>query len=182
VQTITFSPSVTEEDNKYTGLKDKKVSWGAYFSFDYEVPEIMALRDTPFIYTFSFAVDQTIEVTETTLKGFVYLITGKLSAKSIGGPIMIFDISKKAAEAGMKHFLFVLAVISINLGIINLFPVPILDGGHIVMYTFEGITKRKIPLPVKEKIMTVGLVLLLMLMAFAIFNDFSRYLSVFSGI
>ncbi len=182
IQTITFSPSVTEEDNRYTGLKDRRVSWGAYFSFDYEIPEVMARRISPFAYTFKYAADQTIEVTETTLKGFVYLITGKLPAKSIGGPIMIFDISKKAAEAGFKHFLFVLAVISINLGIINLFPVPILDGGHIVMYAFEGISGKTIPLSVKEKMLTVGLVLLLMLMAFAIFNDFSRYISVFMGI
>jgi regulator of sigma E protease len=181
-ETISFKPIVTESDNKYTGLKDRRVSWGAYFSFDYDVPEVMAKRSYPLVYTFRFAIDQTVEVTETTLKGFAYLITGKLSTKSIGGPIMIFDISKKAAEAGLKHFLFVLAVISINLGIINLFPVPILDGGHIVMYTFEGLTRKTIPLAVKEKMLTAGLVLLLMLMAFAIFNDFSRYISVFMGI
>jgi len=179
---IEFSPIVTESDNKYTGLKDRRVSWGAYFSFDYDIPEVMAKRADPLFYTFNYAIEQTIEVTHTTLVGFAYLVSGKLSAKSIGGPIMIFDISKKAAEAGLKHFLFVLAVISINLGIINLFPVPILDGGHIIMYSFEGLTRKTIPLSVKEKMLTAGLILLLMLMAFAIFNDFSRYISVFTGV
>ncbi len=179
---IEFSPVIEESDNKYTGMTDRRVSWGAYFSFDYNVPEVMAKRASPFFYTFRFAADQTLEVTQTTLKGFAFLITGRLSARSIGGPIMIFDISKKAAEAGLKHFLFVLAVISINLGIINLFPIPILDGGYIVMYTVEGITRKTIPLSVKEKMLTVGLILLLMLMAFAIFNDFSRYISVFMGV
>jgi regulator of sigma E protease len=105
-----------------------------------------------------------------------------MSAKSLGGPIMIFDISKKAAEAGLKHFLFILAVISINLGIINLFPVPILDGGYIVMYTIEGIVRKQIPVSIKEKMLTAGLVMLLLLMAFAIFNDFSRYISIFTRV
>ena len=94
---------------------------------------------------------------------------------------MIFDISKKAAEAGLRHFLYILAVISINLGIINLFPVPVLDGGYIVMYTLEGAFRRTIPVSVKEKMLMVGMALLLLLMVYAIFNDVTRYLSIFFG-
>ena len=180
-EAITFKVAIEEKDNAFTGMKDRKVKWGAKFNFDYNVPEVMAKRADPVLFSFSYSFGQTWNMIEMTLKGFWYLVSGKMSAKSLGGPIMIFDISKRAAEAGLKHFLFILAVISINLGIINLFPVPILDGGHIVMYTFEGVSGKKIPISIKEKILTVGFVFLMLLMAFAIFNDFSRYLSIFTG-
>lgn len=176
---IVFKASFEEKENEMTGLTDRNIRWGASFAFNYDVPEIYAKRADTFKFTFKYASEQTFGMISMTLKGFWYLVTGKMSAKSLGGPIMIFDISKKAAEAGLKHFLFILAVISINLGIINLFPVPILDGGYIVMYTVEGIVRRQIPLSIKEKMLTVGLVMLLLLMAFAIFNDFSRYISIF---
>lgn len=178
-QEIVFKAAFEEKENEMTGMTDKKIKWGAQFSFNYDTPEVMAKRAQPFVFTVKYAFKQTYGMIELTLKGFWYLVTGRMSAKSLGGPIMIFDISKKAAEAGLKHFLFILAVISINLGIINLFPVPILDGGYIVMYTFEGIARRQIPISVKEKMLTFGMVLLLLLMAFAIFNDFSRYISIF---
>jgi regulator of sigma E protease len=180
-ETITFKISIEEKDNVFTGMKDRRVKWGAKFNFDYNIPEVLANRADPMLFSVGYSFGKTWEMIEMTFKGFWYLVSGKMSAKSLGGPIMIFDISKRAAEAGMKHFLFILAVISINLGIINLFPVPILDGGHIVMYTFEGVSGKKIPISVKEKILTVGFVLLMMLMAFAIFNDFSRYISIFTG-
>jgi len=180
-ETINFKVIIEEKDNAYTGVKERNVKWGAKFNFDYSVPEIMAKRANPALFSINYAFGQTWNMIDMTLKGFWYLVSGKMSAKSLGGPIMIFDISKRAAEAGLKHFLFILAVISINLGIINLFPVPILDGGHIVMYTFEGVSGKKIPISIKEKILTVGFVLLMLLMAFAIFNDFSRYFSIFTG-
>ncbi|MGI6395554.1 MAG: RIP metalloprotease RseP [bacterium] len=178
-QTINFKASFEERENEMTGFTDKNIRWGANFAFNYDTPEVFAKRANLVNFTFRFAFEKTYEMIEMTLKGFWYLITGKMSAKSLGGPIMIFDISKRAAEAGLKHFLFILAVISINLGIINLFPVPILDGGHIVMHTIEGIAGKQIPVSIKEKMLTLGLALLLMLMAFAIFNDFSRYVSIF---
>jgi len=178
-QEIGFKASFEEKENELTGLKDRNIRWGAAFAFSYNTPEIYAKRAQPAVFTAKYAASQTYGMIAMTLKGFWYLVTGKMSAKSLGGPIMIFDISKKAAQAGAKHFLFILAVISINLGIINLFPVPILDGGYIVMYTVEGIVRKQIPVSIKEKMLTAGMVMLLLLMAFAIFNDFSRYISIF---
>ena len=69
-----------------------------------------------------------------------------------------------------------MAMISINLGLINLFPIPVLDGGYVVIYTLEGIFRRTIPQKVKEKALMVGLFLLVGLMVFAIVNDFTRYI------
>jgi regulator of sigma E protease len=177
---IAFKASFEEKENEMTGLTDRNIKWGAGFAFNYDTPEIYAKRAQPLEFSMKYAFQQTFGMISMTLKGFWYLVTGKMSAKSLGGPIMIFDISKKAAEAGAKHFLFILAVISINLGIINLFPVPILDGGYIVMYTVEGIVRKQIPVSIKEKMLTAGMVMLLLLMAFAIFNDFSRYISIFT--
>lgn len=180
-QSVKFKIDIEEKNNEFTGMKEKQVKWGAQFAFNYNAQEVFASRADPLLFSFKYTANQTTNIIGMTLKGFWYLVTGKMSAKSLGGPIMIFDISKKAAEAGLKHFLYILAVISINLGIINLFPVPILDGGYIVMYTVEGIIKKTIPVSVKEKMLMVGMALLFLLMAFAIFNDFTRYFSVFFG-
>lgn len=180
-QTVEFKVDVEEKDNEFTGMKDRNVKWGAQFAFNYDVPEVYAKRADPLLFSIRYSFEQTGNIIGMTLKGFWYLITGKMSSKSLGGPIMIFDISKKAAEAGLRHFLYILAVISINLGIINLFPVPVLDGGYIVMYTLEGAFRRTIPVSVKEKMLMVGMALLLLLMVYAIFNDVTRYLSIFFG-
>ena len=179
---ISFKIAVEEKDNTFTGMKDKKIKWGAKFLVNYNIPEVKASRTNPVFFSLNYSLKQTWNTIKMTLKGFWYLVSGKMSAKSLGGPIMIFDISKRAAEAGMRYFLFILAVVSINLGVVNLLPVPILDGGHIVMYTVEGFMGKKIPISIKEKILTVGFVLLMLLMTFAIFNDFSRYISVFTGV
>ena len=128
-----------------------------------------------------YAVKETVEIISTTFKGFAYMVSGKLSAKGLGGPIMIFDISKRAAEAGFKYFLMMMAMISINLGIINLFPIPVLDGGYVVIYGIEGISGKTIPQKIKERALMVGLVLLSLLMVFAVFNDFARYIPMFFG-
>lgn len=180
-QVVKFNVDVEEKDNEFTGMKDKQVKWGARFAFNYDVPEVFAKRANPVLFSLKYSVEQTGNIIGMTFKGFWYLITGKMSSKSLGGPIMIFDISKKAAEAGFKHFLYILAVISINLGIINLFPVPVLDGGYIVMYTLEGVFRKTIPISIKEKMLMFGMILLLLLMVYAIFNDVTRYLSVFLG-
>jgi len=180
-QTVNFKVDIEEKENQFTGMKDRTVKWGAQFAFNYDAPEVFAKRANPALFSLKYSVEQTVNIIGTTFKGFWYLITGKMSSKSLGGPIMIFDISKKAAEAGFKHFLYILAVISINLGIINLFPVPVLDGGYIVMYTLEGVFKKTIPVSVKEKMLMVGMALLLLLMVYAIFNDVTRYFSMFLG-
>lgn len=181
IKNVEFTVDVEEKDNEFTGMRDRTVKWGAQFAFNYDVPEVFAKRADPLLFSLRYSVQQTGNIIGMTLKGFWYLITGKMSSKSLGGPIMIFDISKKAAEAGLRHFLYILAVISINLGIINLFPVPVLDGGYIVMYTLEGVFKRTIPVSVKEKMLMVGMALLLLLMVYAVFNDVTRYLSIFFG-
>ncbi|MEC4684539.1 MAG: RIP metalloprotease RseP [Nitrospirota bacterium] len=106
------------------------------------------------------------------------LITRQVSLKNISGPVTILQESGKAASAGLLTYFMFMALLSVNLGVLNLLPVPILDGGHIVMFVIEGIKGK----PLSERTIAVtqkiGLALLLLLMAFALYNDFVR---IFTG-
>jgi regulator of sigma E protease len=102
------------------------------------------------------------------------LVTGKISTRAISGPVEIAAISGKAAEQGILSLLNIMAFISLNLGIINLLPLPILDGGSILILAIEGIARRDISLKTKEWIMRFGVFLLLLLMALVLFQDIDK--------
>ncbi|MEW5734918.1 MAG: RIP metalloprotease RseP [Thermodesulfobacteriota bacterium] len=110
---------------------------------------------------------------------FAYkMATGVIPAKAIGGPIQIArETGKQAREGGGRALLYLLAVISINLALINLLPVPILDGGHILFLAIEGLIRRPIPMRAKEIATQVGLFALIFLMAFAFYNDSVRLIT-----
>ncbi len=105
------------------------------------------------------------------------LIAGEVSLKNIAGPGTIISESGKAASAGLLPYLMFMALLSVNLGILNLLPIPILDGGHLMFYMIEALRGR----PLKEKTMLIiqriGLAILIALMAFAIYNDIVRFLT-----
>ena len=109
-----------------------------------------------------------------TLEVVVKLFSGSLSAKQVGGPILIVDAAAKAASVGLTTYFNFIAIISINLAVLNLIPVPVLDGGHLLFLSIEAIRRR----PLSEKVMgvanRVGLTLLLMLIAFVFYNDITR--------
>ncbi len=109
-----------------------------------------------------------------TIEVVVRLFSGALSAKQIGGPILIVDAAAKAASVGVFTYFNFIAIISINLAVLNLLPVPVLDGGHIMFLTIEALRRR----PLSEKIMTVankvGMALLFLLITFVFYNDFIR--------
>ncbi len=90
------------------------------------------------------------------------------------GPLAIADLSGDAAEAGWIQLFSLLAMISLNLGLLNLAPVPVLDGGHIMILALEGLSRRDFSMKVKEKMLLAGFVLLLMLMVTVIYNDLTR--------
>jgi RIP metalloprotease RseP len=173
---IEFTASFDEKENEMTGMRDKRINWGAAFDYDYNVAEVYAKRNNLLTFPVRYAAKEMVGNIVMTFKGLAYMISGKISRKGLGGPIMIFDISKRAAEAGARYFLAIMAMISINLGLINLFPIPVLDGGYVVIYGLEGIIRRTIPQKVKERALMVGLFMLCALMVFAIFNDFTRYI------
>ncbi len=91
--------------------------------------------------------------------------------KAFGGPIKIAQIAAKSADSGMASFLYFLALLSLSLAILNIMPFPVLDGGHLVMIIIEAVIKREIPIKIKMAIQNTGLAILLLLMAFIIYND-----------
>ena len=100
------------------------------------------------------------------------VITGKIEAKNaVAGPVRIAKLAAKSAEIGVESFLFFLAILSLSLALINIMPFPVLDGGHLLMIIIETITRREIPVKVKVAINNTGFALLLLLMAFIIYND-----------
>jgi regulator of sigma E protease len=102
------------------------------------------------------------------------LFTRQTSVKQLMGPVAILDLSGTAAQAGWVSLFRLMAMISLNLGLLNLMPIPVLDGGHICILALEGLARRDFSMRVKEKMLLAGFVLLLMLMVTVIYNDLMR--------
>jgi regulator of sigma E protease len=108
------------------------------------------------------------------VKTLVGLFTRQTSVKQLMGPVAIADLSGSAAEQGWVQLFSLMAMISLNLGLLNLMPIPVLDGGHIAILALEGLSRRDFSMKVKEKMLLAGFVLLLMLMVTVIYNDLTR--------
>ena len=119
--------------------------------------------------------EQTWKVIDLTFMSLVKMVQRVVPMDSVGGPIMIADMAGKMAESGGASFLAFIALISINLGVLNLLPVPVLDGGHLVFFFMELIFRRPVPQKVREYAQQFGMVLLLGLMVLAFYNDIIRY-------
>jgi regulator of sigma E protease len=113
---------------------------------------------------------------ELTVIGLYKLLTGEISSKHLGGPLMIASVSGEQAQQGMASVLWLIAILSINLGILNLLPIPILDGGHLFFFACEAILGRPLGDRSREMAQQIGLVLLVFLMVYATWNDISRLL------
>ena len=118
-----------------------------------------------------YAVGETWFVTKTTLKFVGSMFQGKGDSSQLGGPIRIAKITGQVAQFGVIAFLSIMAYISISLGLINLFPIPLLDGGHLMFYAFEKILGKPLSQKTQEGFFRIGLILLFSLMFFTTFND-----------
>ena len=118
-----------------------------------------------------YAVKEVWFVTVTSIKYLGKMITGSADTSQLGGPLRIAKITGQVAEHGIIPFLNIMAYISISLGFINLFPIPMLDGGHLMFYLFERVLGRPLSQKTQEGFFRIGLYLLIFLMFFATFND-----------
>ncbi|MDX9717275.1 RIP metalloprotease RseP [Thauera sp. AutoDN2] len=123
------------------------------------------------------AVRHTWETSVLSLKMIGRMFTGEVSWKNLSGPVTIADYAGQTAQLGLSHYLKFVALISISLGVLNLLPIPVLDGGHLMYYTAEIIKGGPIPERIMEIGQQIGLALLVMLMAFAFYNDINRLIS-----
>ena len=131
-------------------------------------------KDMNLFQAFSESLIQTYKVTELMVVIIVKLISGDISTDTIGGPIMIAQMAGDSAKAGIGNLIFFIALISVNLAIINLLPIPVLDGGHLLFFSIEAIKGRPVSTKVREIAQQVGLFFLILLMVLVFYNDISR--------
>ena len=118
---------------------------------------------------------QTVNVIGLTILSLEKLVERAIPLETIGGPIMIAKMAGQQAAAGGVSYLAFMALLSINLGVLNLLPVPILDGGHLFFYFWELIFRKPVSMKSREIAQQIGLVLLIALMVLAFYNDIARY-------
>ncbi len=166
-QNITITPELSEEGHVRIGA-----------SVDTSVLTMSeALKSTQhysILTSLSMAVTKTWDFSWSTVTSIAGMITGHVSAENIGGPISIAQFAGQSAEYGLTAFISFLAMISISLGILNLLPIPMLDGGHLFFYIIEWIRGKPLSSEVQIKAQNIGMILLMMLMIIAFSNDLSR--------
>jgi regulator of sigma E protease len=162
---------VTPELKKITDMKGKEVRYG-HMGFGVSGEMITERYSLPGAVL--RGLEQTWERIYLISVSIKKLFTGSISAKTIGGPILIFQVYGQQAELGLSYFVLLTAFLSINLGLLNLLPIPILDGGHILFFLIEIIKGKPISDANRERAAQVGLFMLLSLMIFAFYNDLMR--------
>ena len=131
-------------------------------------------RSLNFFEALSESLIQSYRVTELMVVIIAKLIKGDISTDTLGGPIMIAQMAGDSAKAGVGSLIFFIALISINLAIINLLPIPVLDGGHLLFFLIEAIKGSPVSIKVREVAQQVGLFILILLMILVFYNDISR--------
>jgi regulator of sigma E protease len=132
-------------------------------------------RELNLLQALKESLKQTYTIVELMVIIIGKLITGDISADTIGGPIMIAKMAGDQAKAGVSNLIFFIALISVNLAIINLVPIPILDGGHLLFFLIELIKGRPVNLKIREVAQQIGLFIILLLVILVFYNDIFRY-------
>jgi len=165
LQLLTGSQDNNGKAIGFIGVRSQKPDWPAHW---------LRIEREGFIPAMGIALKQTIQLSITTLTLMGRLVTGKLALNSISGPVGIAQGAGDSGRSGFVHYLFFLALVSISLGVLNLLPIPMLDGGHLMYYAIELIRRKPLSDGVKSIGVYFGLILLVALMFVALTNDISR--------
>jgi regulator of sigma E protease len=136
-------------------------------------PDVVTVRYGP-VEGLTRAVDRTWEVSVLSLQMLGKMLIGEASLKNLSGPITIADYAGRTAEMGWVHYIGFLALVSVSLGVLNLLPLPVLDGGHLMYHLFEAVTGRPVSDLWLERLQRGGLAIMLLMMTLALYNDFAR--------
>ncbi|RKJ94618.1 RIP metalloprotease RseP [Alicycliphilus denitrificans] len=136
-------------------------------------PEMVNVRYGP-VEGLWKGVERTWEVSVLTLRMMGRMVIGEASIKNLSGPLTIADYAGRSASMGLTQYLAFLALISVSLGVLNLLPLPVLDGGHLMYYLWEGLTGRSVSEAWMDRLQRTGVVVLLLMMSIALFNDLTR--------
>ena len=161
VLTLPVRPDLKEDHGQRIGLIGALVG---------SAPALVTVRQGVF-GGLRAGVERVWEVSTLTLRLLGRMVIGEVSLKNLSGPIAIADYAGKSAALGLTYYLSFLAFLSVSLGVLNLLPVPVLDGGHLLYYLWEGVTGRPVAGAWLERLQYVGMTLLLAMMAIAVFND-----------
>ncbi|MEZ4365449.1 MAG: site-2 protease family protein [Kofleriaceae bacterium] len=131
--------------------------------------------DGRFGYALSKAVDRTGETISLMVSGFASILVGDSPADAFGGPLMMYQLASVSSARGWDSFWLMLALISVNLGLLNLLPVPMLDGGHLVVFGIEAASRRPLSERTRERVQLVGLVIVIAIIVLAVRNDVMRF-------
>ena len=168
---IILVPSEMKIDNKIVGFAGISPARGALEKYRIKVKY-------PLIESIKKSIDLTIDYTLLTFKMIYKLFSGQANVENISGPLSIAEFSGKSLAMGYVYFIYLMAVLSISLGVLNLLPIPMLDGGHLVYYTIEMIIGKPVSMKIQLIGQQLGIVVLLSIMVLAFYNDFLR---IFSG-
>jgi regulator of sigma E protease len=166
---LVVSPDVTQQEGKTLRLL------GVYSFIEVQKVNFIHTKSKGLFGSVKYSVIRTWDSVKKTIDGFFKLITNQVSLKTIGGPLAIGKVAHDSFNTSLSYFFQLMALISVNLGVINLFPIPVLDGGHIMFIVLEIVNGGPLSRRKMEIAQQVGLSLLLMLMVGAIFNDVSRF-------
>jgi regulator of sigma E protease len=160
-----------DQEVKVTATPEKRGDIGMLGMWIHE--ESKSFTPTP-LEAIRLSVERNIESSGLIFKTLAGLFTGETSMRQLQGPVGIAQLSGESAAEGLLSLLSLMAMLSINLGILNLMPIPVLDGGHILILMLEGVARRDFSMQVKEKMLLAGFVVLMMLMVTVIYNDLTR--------
>lgn len=169
---------ITPELKKEKDLMGETQSFGRigiYRSVAFQPPELISERHLNPLKIMARGFDLSWYWSVITLKAFVYIFTGDVSPKAVGGPITIAVMAGETAKLGVFPFFLLMAIISLNLAVINLVPIPILDGGHIAFFMVEMVRGKPLSPIIMDVAARVGMVLLGLMVIFVLYNDFSRF-------